>query len=332
MADPELHRFLQLAAGQHGAATRRQASECGLSANRVSRLVRQGLLDEAVPRVLRVGGSVPTWHQRLSVAVLACPGSAASHRASARLARLDGFERVGVVEVSIRSSRRHRVPGVVAHHVGPFDPVDLTMIDGIPCTTVPRTLADLGAVVSDDLVQRALTAARRRRIELIELRAVVDRLHRPGPSGTGALRRLLDRIPFEGRVPDSWLEELLAVCAADPGLPAAIPQYEIRDDRGIVVARTDLGMPSVRLGLEGHSRQFHFGPLAEPLDEDRDLRVAACGWELLYLGWYAAHRPVEVARVLRRVVKARRRTLTGEPAMRYPVSEFAGGGGAGAEL
>ena len=38
---------------------------------------------------------------------------------------------------------------------------------------------------------------------------------------------------------------------------------------GVLVARTDLGIPAVRLGLEGHGRQFHFGPLQEPLDEQR---------------------------------------------------------------
>jgi len=117
----------------------------------------------------------------------------------------------------------------------------------------------------------------------------------------------LDAIPHEGQVPESWLEELLAACVADPALPPVIPQYEIRDASGVLVARTDLGIPAVRLGLEGHSRQFHFGPLQEPLDEQRDLRVAACGWELLYLGWYAAQHPELVARRVREVVRARRR-------------------------
>lgn len=110
-------------------------------------------------------------------------------------------------------------------------------------------------------------------------------------------------------MPESWLEELLASCVVDPRLPPVIPQYEIRDACGVLVARTDLGIPAVRLGLEGHSRQFHFGPLQEPLDEQRDLRVAACGWELLYLGWCAAHRPEQVARRVRDMVRARRRDV-----------------------
>lgn len=88
-----------------------------------------------------------------------------------------------------------------------------------------------------------------------------------------------------------------------------MPQYPIRaaDDRW--VARVDIGIPSVRLGLEGHSRRFHFGPDAEPLDEQRDLRAAACGWELLYLGWYATRRPTDVLAVVKEVVARRRRDL-----------------------
>ncbi len=81
----------------------------------------------------------------------------------------------------------------------------------------------------------------------------------------------------------------------DPRLPEVVPQYEILDASGRFVARVDLAIPSVRLGLEAHSRRFHFGPEAESLDEQRDVRVAACGWELLYLGWHSTKRPSVVA-------------------------------------
>jgi hypothetical protein len=81
----------------------------------------------------------------------------------------------------------------------------------------------------------------------------------------------------------------------------------IRNGSGRIIPRTDIGLPRFRLGLEAHSRRFHFGPEAEPLDEQRDVRVAACGWELLYLGWYAARRPREVLAVVKDVVAARRK-------------------------
>lgn len=301
--------FAALASAQHGALTRRQAAASGVTRYRLAALLQDRLLDEPVPGVLRVRAAVPTWQQRVSVAVLAAGGAVASHRSAARLHGLDGLRNQVTVEVSVPRARRHRLAGVVTHHVTPLDPTDVTVLDGIPCTTIARTLADLGAVVRPEVVQQALTDARRRRADLAELRAVAERLHRPGPTGTGVFLRLLDAIPHDGRVPESWLEELLAACVADPGLPPVVPQYEIRDANGVLVARTDLAIPAVRLGLEGHSRQFHFGPLQEPLDEQRDLRVAACGWELLYLGWYAAQRPEQVARRVREVVRARRRDV-----------------------
>lgn len=308
MTKPVLAAYAEEAAGQHGVLTRRQAADAGLSRYRISALIRVGLLDEPRPGVLRIRGSVPTWHQHLSIAVLSGGGAVASHRSAARLHRTDGFHRYPTIEVSVLRTRYHRLADVVTHHVGSLDPCDITVVDNIPCTTLARTLADLGAVVAPSQLQQALTDARRRQLDLDMLRAVAERLHRPGPSGTGVLLRLLDAVPHEGRVPDSWLEELLAACVRHPGIPPAIPQYEIRDLGGVVVAVTDVGLPDVKLGLEGHSRQFHFGPLQEPRDEQRDLRVAACGWELLYLGWYAAQRPEQVARRVGDVVQARRRT------------------------
>jgi hypothetical protein len=125
----------------------------------------------------------------------------------------------------------------------------------------------------------------------------------------GQLLRLLDTIPHEGGVPESWFEELLAGCLADPAIPPVVAQYPILDRHGALVARVDLAIPSVRLGIEAHSRRYHFGPDAERLDEQRDLAVAAVGWELVYLGWHAAQRPREVRAAIRRIVGARARQV-----------------------
>ena len=62
---------------------------------------------------------------------------------------------------------------------------------------------------------------------------------------------------------------------------------------------------AARLGIEGQSREFHSGPVREAADEDRDLRVAACGWELIYLGWYAQRCPAEVVQQIAEVCQAR---------------------------
>jgi len=314
MPDNAVRAVAELAAAQHRAFTRRQAAHLHFGSRRIATAKRSGWLAEPVPGVLTLTGAGPTWHQRLMVLVLAGNGHAVvSHRAAARLHRLDGFEHAGmaVVEASVTRAFRLQLPDTVVHHVTPLEPCDLTMVDGLPCTSVARTLADVGSVVRDrQQVSRALTAARRRGMNALAIRSTAERLHRPGQSGTGVLIRLLDAIRCEGGVPDSWFEELLRCCLGSPHLPPLVTQCPITDASGRIVARTDIGFPSVKLGLEAHSRRFHFGPIAGKLDEERDLAAATCGWELLYLGWYATKRPADVLRMVLDVVKARKCELS----------------------
>ncbi len=315
MADHTMRAVAELAAAQHRAFTRQQAASLNFSRRRVGTALRAGWLTEPLPGVLVMTGTPSTWRQRLMIVTLAANGVAvASHRAAARLHHLDGFDHAGMAVIEASTNRAFRInyPNAVFHHVRPLEPQDLTTVDGVRCTTIARTLADLGSVVRDrSMVGRALTDARRRSISLTSLRATAERLHRPGQRGTGVLLRLLDAIPFEGAVPASWFEELLAMCLDDPALPMIVPQCPIVAADGSVVAKTDIGIPSVKLGLEAHSRRFHYGPLREPLDEERDLAAACCGWELLYLGWYATKRPAEVLAVVKRVVRARQGALSG---------------------
>jgi hypothetical protein len=310
MPDNARRAVAELAAAQHRAFTRHQAAALEFDRRRVATAKRAGWLEEPVSGVLVLTGAAPTWHQRLMVAVLVMGAhGVVSHRAAARLHKLDGFDYPGmaVVEASVTRSFRVDLPDAVFHHITPLDGRDVTSVDGIRCTTIGRTLADLGSVIRDRRrVRRALTDARRRNIDPLELRVTADRLHRPGQSGTGTLLRLLDAIPFEGQVPQTWFEELLALCLADPGLPEIVLQCPIRDENGKIVARADIGMPEVKLGLEAHSRQFHWGPIHEPLDEDRDIAAALCGWELSYLGWYATKRPAEVLRIVKDLVRVRK--------------------------
>jgi Transcriptional regulator, AbiEi antitoxin len=310
MPDDGIRAVAELAASQHRALTRTQAAALNFDRRRVATAKRAGWLEEPTPGVLVLAGAFPTWHQRLMVAALAMGGhGVVSHRAAARLHGLDGFDYPGMAIVEASVTRRFRVdlPDAVFHHITPLEPCDVVSVDGIPCTAIGRTLADLGSVIRDRRrIGRALTDARRRRVDLLALRTTAERLHRPGQSGTGTLLRLLDGIPFEGRVPQTWFEELLALCLTDPALPEIVLQCPIRNQQGRIIARADIGMPAVKLGLEAHSREFHWGPIYEPLDEDRDIAAATCGWELIYLGWYATKRPAAVLRVVNDLVRTRK--------------------------
>ena len=301
----------ELAADSHSVITRTQAAD-HLPNDRIATAIRQGWLQEPYPGVLCFAGAPATFEHRLRAATLAGNGHAvASHRAAARLHDLDGSNHLDTIEVSVERDHRWQFDNdVVAHHVTPLDPCDLVTIDGIATTGLARTLADLGSVVDGrDQLARALTDVRRRGCSPRWIRATADRLHRPGQAGTAKLLRLLDAIPFEGRVPESWFEELLTECLVDPRIPTLVPQYEIRRTDGTFVARVDLAIPELKLGIEAHSKRHHFGPQAESADADRDLRTAACGWELLYLGWHATKRPNEVADLVAAVIAARRTEL-----------------------
>src|SRR5215207_11047660 len=182
MPDDAWRAVAELAASQHRAFTPHQAAALKFDRRRIATAIRRGALSEPVPGVLVMAGSPWTWEQRLMLLLLASRGhGVVSHRAAARLHGLDGFGHPGlaVVETSITRSVRLDLPGAVAHHVAPLDDLDRTTVNGFPCTTVGRTLADLGAVVDKQLVRRALTSARRKGVPLPAIRRTAERVHRP---------------------------------------------------------------------------------------------------------------------------------------------------------
>jgi hypothetical protein len=248
-----------------------------------------------------------SFEQRVMVGVLASTsGALASHRTAAALRRLEGSATTPI-ELSVIRTGRTRDPEVVLHRVIALERADRTTLRGVRTTGLARTLADLGSVAPVSTVLEALDDALRRGTSRTWLRMTATRLHRPGQRGTGVLLRLLDRVEAEGGVPGSWLERLVETLVRQVGLPPFVRQYEIRDGDGRFVARTDGAYPGIRLGIEAHSRKFHFGLGPEQRDEDRDLRVAAAGWELLYLGHQHTKRPEEVASVVVAAVRERAR-------------------------
>ena len=118
--------------------------------------------------------------------------------------------------------------------------------------------------------------------------ARLHRLDRPGPSGTGVLRAVLDRPDRRGSVPESWRERTTERMLTHPELAGLERQHEIRDARGRVVARPDFAVVDARVGIEFHSDRWHFGPRRGRRDRQRDLDAV-----------------VEVVRARRRLYAAR---------------------------
>ena len=288
---PELSAVL---ASQRGLITTEQAQRHGLTRRMVKRRIAAGSLEEAAPGVLRLVDAGTSWEQHLLSVTLSSGGRAAvSHRSAAALHGLDGCSS-SIVEVTVARPWRFRRADAVVHQAQALTPRDVTTVAGIPVTGLARTLCDLGSVVHPLLVERAFDDVRRRGVSLRWIQSTAERLHRPGQAGTGVVLDLLDAAQRQPSVRGSWFERLVEGCLRSPELPPLVRQHRVLDGRGRLVGILDLAFPSLRLGVEAHSRRFHFGRLPEQADEDRDHRLARCGWEVLYVGWQATKRPADL--------------------------------------
>jgi hypothetical protein len=304
MSAPARRAMAEFAASHHGVVSRSKAATFGFTARDIRKAKDEGWVSEPVRGVLVVNGHARTWEQELAVATSVAVGPRVSNGAAARLFDLDGFE-LAPPQVCVLRPALPKLDGIIVRQTSVLEPADCFERHGLPCTSLARTLVDLGSTEDASAVWRALISARRiHRVSPTWLSQTAHRLHRPGQAGTGVMLKLLRRWSDEGRLPESWFEELIHRVIDRPDIPPASRQYELYS-AGCLVARFDLAIPEARLALEAHSRAFHFGPINQQRDEDRDLRVAACGWEILYLGWYAQRRPAEVAAMIADVCRAR---------------------------
>jgi hypothetical protein len=164
------------------------------------------------------------------------------------------------------------------HESKALDPLDITVVDGIPVTTVARTLFDLGAEYRIGFVELAVeNALRRGLVTLPELDATVRRLSRPGRPGGVTLRRLVAARYSAPKPTESDMETLLLQALRKAGLPEPVRQHEVWDG-GRLVGRVDLAYPDARVAIEYDSDEHHSGRWARRRDRARRQELIAAGW------------------------------------------------------
>jgi len=269
-----------LAAGQHGLITLTQAVALGLSARQVEARSRSGRWTRVGRGVYRLAGVPVTWQQRMLAACLGGPhGAATSYLSAAALANLDTAVPPST-DLTVDRDQSVRTPGVIVHR-GVLAAADRTTFQGVPATSVPRTLVDCAGVVGPRRLQRLVDSALHRRIlEIGQARVFRKELDlAPGRRRVGALRTALDE--WIGPIaPGSPPEARLRRQVAGWGFPVPQRQVPIVDEWGQVVARSDLGWPERRLGIEYDSAEFH-GPSQWAADEVRHQKIERLGWRLL---------------------------------------------------
>jgi very-short-patch-repair endonuclease/predicted transcriptional regulator of viral defense system len=272
-----------LAGRQHGLASRTQLLELGLSRHQIDRRSASGRLERVGHGVYRIGGTPPSWEQRVLVACLEGP-ALASHRTAGPLWALERFPEHRV-EVSVHRGRRYTRDGVVVHESLDLDRIEPAVRRGIPTTPLDRTILDLGAVMRfedyDLMVQRVVAAGR---ITWQQLLDVLVRHARRGRNGAGRLRAVLDE--RYGIVPaGSDFEVLVERLLVDHGLPKPVRQHEVRSAKGWFIARVDLAYPEAKIAIELDGRAFHTDSEAFEHDRRRQNELVLRGWTVLRFTW-----------------------------------------------
>ncbi|MGI8804730.1 MAG: type IV toxin-antitoxin system AbiEi family antitoxin domain-containing protein [Thermoleophilaceae bacterium] len=267
-------RLAELATCQRGVIAYRQLASLGFAAGAIQRRVRAGRLKPLHKGVYAVGHRSLTLHGHWMAAVLACgPGAMLSHRDAAELWGLRESA-AAAIDVTAIGRSRHSQPGIRVHRPRSLHPEDRTIRDGIPVTSLARTLLDLAEVLNPRQLDHAVEEAERRR--LLDLRAIERLLRRSrGHRGVRPLRKALaGQLPGLGA--RSELERRFVDLCRDGGLP--LPALNTSVERFTV----DALWPKERLVVELDSYAFHRTRKAFEGDRERDavLQLAAtasCG-------------------------------------------------------
>jgi very-short-patch-repair endonuclease len=252
--------------------------------------------------VYAVGHPWLTSEGRWMAAVLAYgPEAALSHRSSAAHRGLRPDNRA-TTDISLpRRSARTRA-GVRVHATTTLRPEDVTVHEGIPCTTVARTLLDLAEVISRRGVERAVEQAEVLRV--FDGRAVDAVLARAaGRRGAGVLRAVLEELEDPGLTASDLEEDFLALCRnARVTTPEVNPWGALHDEE----KKVDFLWRAERLIVETDSRTFHATRRAFERDRRRDQQLLLAGYQVVRFTWRQVTRePNHVGHTIRTLLAQR---------------------------
>jgi hypothetical protein len=301
-----------------GVILRREAIAMGMNDRAIGRLVRQGHWHR-----VRHGAYVSQdrWeelgpldrHRLLARAVLRTAASPAvlSHLSAAIEHGAEVWDLdVTRVHLTRRDEKAGRREAGVVQHRGVLPQRHIQDVGGVPTVTVARAVVEV-ATTTD--VEHALVVANSlahgQPEVLSEARAMAsDMDHWQNSLATRIVMALAD-----SRIESVAESRALHMFWAQ-GLPKPVPQYEVRDSRGRVVARVDFALPELGVFFEIDGRVKYFEPrqgkpMEQVLYEEREREKLVCrltGWICIRITWADLAQPDRLAREIRAVLASRR--------------------------
>ena len=265
----------ELAERQWGVVARRQLAALGVSRHTADHWLRAGRLHRVHHGVYALGHTALRAEGRRLAAVLACgPGAVLSHRSAAAHW---GLLRTDQTRIDVTAPRgRHGAPGIRLHRTRSLDAEDIAHHEGIPITTVHRTLLDVAAMARGGELERAVAQAERLRLyDHREIQAVLERAN--GHGGVGVLRHATSREPKWTR--NEWEAAFLKLLR-EAGMPEPQTNEAFHaPDHGH--CEPDYHWPEHRVIVELDGFETHGTRAAFRADRAKDAALTAAGYRVL---------------------------------------------------
>ncbi|HET7070092.1 MAG TPA: type IV toxin-antitoxin system AbiEi family antitoxin domain-containing protein [Nocardioides sp.] len=208
------------------------------------------------------------------------------------------------VHVSRPDGRCGRKERGVRQHRGVLLEDDVVTRDGLDVTSATKTALDVTTCSSSEAGLVAMTyLIRHKATTMVDLRARYASMeHDPFTLKTGLVLRLVDdRLESVGEIRTFFM-------LYRGGVPAPVPQHEVRDENGKVVARLDFAWPELGVWLEfdGRTKYVDHVPEGDTVvdvvlrEKQREsLITELTGWRCIRITWADLERPgATVARIL----------------------------------
>jgi very-short-patch-repair endonuclease len=260
---------------------RRQLQELGLGKDAIQHRIASGRLHRLHPGVYAVGHRLIPREGQWMAAVLACgPGAILSHWSAAALwmIRPNSRERIDVTV-----AHRSRSSPSIRRHISVVPDDERTVEEGIPVTSVPRTILDLAATEPTDVVENLLREQEYRRLwDRLSLPELLERY--PGKRGIRKVQAALERLEEEPagrkRTP---LEERFAPFLRQRHLP--LPRFNDWITVNGKRYQVDCHWPDTRQIVELDGWEGHRSRSAFREDRARDRRLRVAGYSVARLTW-----------------------------------------------
>jgi very-short-patch-repair endonuclease len=259
--------------------------------------VRAGWLIAVHRGVYAVGHAALSRRGHWLGAVLACGERAVlSHGSAAALWKIRRPQ-PGDIHVTVRTTagiKKHE--GIVRHRSRAMRDEEHSIREGIPVTSLERTILDLAPRLPARQVERVMDEAVRLRLtDHARLAAYAD--DRRGHHGRGRTLRILASHEIGSTLTRTELEERFLALVRDQELSRPLVNATVLD------LTVDFLWPQAGLVVELDGRESHLTPAAFEADRDRDSRLLAAGYRVMRFTWRQIVRePKVVANRVRRAL------------------------------